>query len=389
MNTNMSWIKAVLTIVASLVFSLLLVEALLRFTGAIPPLKYQKQIFQEHKDLGWLFKPGSHALYDPYQRVVSVNIAQNGFRQGIKDAPKNTSLENKRVLIIGDSVTAGLQVSSGETFSDILTSNENGLYAYNYGVNGYSTDQALMVLEENIDRIQPDLVVYAFVLNDPDGNAIDRIKIDDKIYGKPSFDDKLNFKPKPFSVISSSSSTTLKIKDFLRLHSRIFNLISIVKNNVLNLDKKNESLARRMCAAYSLDRFSTSKIHSDKWDMTTKLISQMKEVSEDSGSKFALFNTPHPVFADNNVRKTVLNCFTTNDQSINSVSEWLESIAKIGDIDIIDFSTIEADKFGEKNDCKLVFALDDGRILDGHLTECGHRFAAQVIEDELKHLYGW
>jgi hypothetical protein len=385
----MNLIKSTITVFASLVFSLLIVETILRVTGSIPPLKYQKQIFQEHEDLGWIFKPGSHALYDPFQRVVSIDIGSNGFRNTSNDHSITANHHNKKVLIIGDSVTAGIQVSSGETFSDRITNSKNGLFALNYGVNGYSTDQALIVLEEHLDRVQPDLVIYSFVLNDPEGNGTDRIRIDDKTYGKPSFDKDLNFKPKPFSVIFTASPITLKVKDFLRLHSRIYNLLSITKNSFQNAKLENEALARKMCAPFTLNRFSNSDVYKDQWDLTKKLILRMKELSKGIGSEFILFNTPHPVFADKNVRGVVSDCFDTIDQSIDSVSNRFASFASKWDVDIIDFLPAEADKFADVNDCKLVFALDDGRILDGHLTECGHRFAAKVIEKGVQELYGW
>ena len=74
-----------------------------------------------------------------------------------------------RVLLLGDSFTAGLEVDKDETFEAIC---EQQLAAYgpveviNAGVRGYNLDNILGFLENEGITYEPDLVVYLFAEND-------------------------------------------------------------------------------------------------------------------------------------------------------------------------------------------------------------------------------
>jgi lysophospholipase L1-like esterase len=79
------------------------------------------------------------------------------------------------VLIIGDSIAYGYGVKQNETFSAQL---ENLLATYwqdeelhfevfNLGVTGYNIDQVLENLRERGLQFDPDLIIYAYCLNDP------------------------------------------------------------------------------------------------------------------------------------------------------------------------------------------------------------------------------
>lgn len=88
-------------------------------------------------------------------------------------AEKDTSV--LRVMIIGNSTVAGLNVRSNEKINSHLDSllNASGIKAevINAGVNGYSTDQSLYFLERNIGKYKPDIVTYGFCMNDLFANS--------------------------------------------------------------------------------------------------------------------------------------------------------------------------------------------------------------------------
>lgn len=75
----------------------------------------------------------------------------------------------RRVLVLGDSRTAGLQVSLDETFTQImetrLTREMEGqrIEVFNLGHGGYGTGQSYLALKLYGPQFQPDVVVLAFL----------------------------------------------------------------------------------------------------------------------------------------------------------------------------------------------------------------------------------
>jgi lysophospholipase L1-like esterase len=71
-----------------------------------------------------------------------------------------------RVLVLGDSMTYGVGVEYEETYSAVLESLDPRLQVINTGVPGYCGEQELLVLEEFIERLAPDVVLVAYFWND-------------------------------------------------------------------------------------------------------------------------------------------------------------------------------------------------------------------------------
>ena len=74
-----------------------------------------------------------------------------------------------QVLAIGDSFTYGQGVKLEDTYIKRLEHARAGrrIYGINLGESGADVKDVLKQLSTNIDRYQPDLVVYGYVLNDP------------------------------------------------------------------------------------------------------------------------------------------------------------------------------------------------------------------------------
>lgn len=93
---------------------------------------------------------------------------------GFKDDEFPVSKPEKefRILVLGDSITMGDNVSNEDTFSSRLEkkltkakSNYETHQVINTGVQGYSTYQELQILKESL-RFSPDLIVIGFCMND-------------------------------------------------------------------------------------------------------------------------------------------------------------------------------------------------------------------------------
>jgi lysophospholipase L1-like esterase len=80
-----------------------------------------------------------------------------------------------RIACIGDSICYGLRVGQEDTFPSFLeealalTADKEGqkVEVLNFGVTGYGFAQIMEHLRVNVQRFDPDLVIYAYCLNDP------------------------------------------------------------------------------------------------------------------------------------------------------------------------------------------------------------------------------
>ena len=90
----------------------------------------------------------------------------------MRDLPRNVEKPDGvyRIACIGDSICAGLGVAAGETFSRVWERSlrDRGVAAevLNFGVPGYALRHILAALHARTLKYDPDMVVYAFCLND-------------------------------------------------------------------------------------------------------------------------------------------------------------------------------------------------------------------------------
>ena len=130
-------------------------------------LPYHMQGMVDHPELGYTH-PKSIS-YDLGKTQVSLNS------QGLRDeeVPYQKPVDERRILVLGDSVTFGWGVDQHETFSARMEPRLQKLtgerwQVVNSGVNGYNTAQEAMYLSIEGLRYEPDIVIVVFVNNDVD-----------------------------------------------------------------------------------------------------------------------------------------------------------------------------------------------------------------------------
>jgi lysophospholipase L1-like esterase len=99
-------------------------------------------------------------------RGLSNSMGFRDYEHEIQKAPGA-----KRIIVIGDSVTAGLWIKKDEDvfaakLEKKLQSTGPNLDVLNFGVSGYNTQQEVAMLKEKGLRYAPDLVILAYCLND-------------------------------------------------------------------------------------------------------------------------------------------------------------------------------------------------------------------------------
>ena len=158
-----------LLVTSSLLLSLVMVEGAVRlFLPHWAPRTGQIANFWKFDSrYGWAHIPGTSGPFDSYGFQTTVRINANGFR-GPEVLYARTD-ERRRVLILGDSFVWGFGVNEQEMFTTRLEEILPGLEAVNLGVSGYSTDQELLLYQNEGYKYQADMIVILVTGNDLQG----------------------------------------------------------------------------------------------------------------------------------------------------------------------------------------------------------------------------
>lgn len=152
-----------LLLVFGVAVALLLVEGAARvfvfFTPNVTVLDAQR---------GWTQRPNANRVYqtDEYRAEVETNAFGN--RGPLYAGPKT----KPRVLLLGDSFVAGLEVSERQLFSHLLDQAWPQLEFINAGVGGYGTVQQRLWLARLEPLLQPDALFLFVYHNDLDDNVM-------------------------------------------------------------------------------------------------------------------------------------------------------------------------------------------------------------------------
>ena len=115
--------------------------------------------------LGWKATANYQVRYrlrgaDAAQQTITYSSVGDGFRVW-----GDVSTTRPKLLIIGDSFTQAVNIPTEKTYAALL-SKALDVEVFSYGGGGFGTLQQLMVLEDVIDKINPDVVLLQFCSND-------------------------------------------------------------------------------------------------------------------------------------------------------------------------------------------------------------------------------
>jgi len=117
------------------------------------------------KKLGWKTK-ANHQFQDSMKTLdgepysINYKTSKFGFREF-----GNIKTDKKKIFFVGDSFTQSAEVSNHHVFYNHLK-NSLDVEIFAFGVGMYGTYQEYLVVDQFIDSIQPDLIVWQFCDND-------------------------------------------------------------------------------------------------------------------------------------------------------------------------------------------------------------------------------
>ncbi len=171
-NKALGFVMRVLLSVAGLLITVLVLEVLLSAASGI----FWKRLSTSDRRLGWKYvhTPETIKRYYTSEGWADIYINTDGFRS----AEFISDEDSYRVMILGDSMTFGNEVSQEKIFTSLLerkieeTYPDRKINVMNYGVAGFGTGQELICLKEYGDRYPPDVVVLMLFVNDFDDNTL-------------------------------------------------------------------------------------------------------------------------------------------------------------------------------------------------------------------------
>jgi hypothetical protein len=277
------WLLVTLALSAAL---LLAAEGLMRALGIhFPALRYgdrAQDLWVYDRSKGWFHRPGFEtelSLGGPDRGRVRTNSL--GLR-GPEVAPRKPA-GTRRVIVVGDSYVFGQGVDDDQTMPARLSRrlNDRGPGRYevvNLGVNSYSTDQELILLEELGPRLEPDIVVLFVCDNDFEANMQDFVN---QRYYTPYFvlgaDGRLTRRNVPVPGFTAWQRTKL----WLGQRSEVWN----------GVRSRRSDIPWVAGALGALQVATPMKPQSDELALTAALVVAMRDLSARLGAEFVVMNT--------------------------------------------------------------------------------------------------
>jgi hypothetical protein len=198
---------------------------------------------------------------------------------------QNTSFKPNsiKVLAIGDSFTAGQGIKRQDTWIKQLEklSPQKLLYGINYGYAGIGIREVFEVFNKHIKNLNPDLIVYAYVLNDPIAKPTSPLELDIDEKNEYPHDNGLYF-------------------DLINYRSIVFDknrgeILNFFYNN-FNIGKYLIRILERKAVSEKTVKFYKNlhdpEINREGLNETLNLIQIMNETSVKNGSKFVVMIFP-------------------------------------------------------------------------------------------------
>ncbi len=146
-------------------------EASLRWYGGSEASPEFQSLFTDDDQVGHRLRPGAHARYTTVEFSTDLRINAQGVRDDEDIGPK--APDERRVVLLGDSLVLSVQVPLAETFGKRLEAKLNAedpshhWRVINAGVQGYSPVEEWLFFEHVASAFQPDVVlIVSFVGND-------------------------------------------------------------------------------------------------------------------------------------------------------------------------------------------------------------------------------
>lgn len=162
----------ILLLCVSITASLAIIEAML----AIGSYLFYPKLLVNDSSLGWKYKTTKKEVKRHFAKDVVYNLCINS--DGFRDNEIIYNKDSYRIMVLGDSMTFGLEVNQDEIFCSVLEKKLRDKYApkkigvANMGITGFGTGQQLICLKKYGNTYKPNAVLLMlFECNDFSDNT--------------------------------------------------------------------------------------------------------------------------------------------------------------------------------------------------------------------------
>jgi hypothetical protein len=146
-----------------------------------------RQLFEYHPVIGYRFTPNLKARIPHESGGYLVRANNSGFRCN-HDFVTRKRPGLSRILLFGDSFTAGDGVSNEHRYGDLLEKKISNLEVYNFGLPGTGTGQQYLVYKEYATEIEHDLLIIGVYVEN-----IERVVAHYRYYRNYGHEDKVEW----------------------------------------------------------------------------------------------------------------------------------------------------------------------------------------------------
>ncbi|MEG4488113.1 SGNH/GDSL hydrolase family protein [Microcoleus sp. D2_18a_B4] len=340
-------------------------------------------------NLGWKLKPGvSGEWNEEGASFVQVNSEGLRDREHTKAKPPNTL----RVAVLGDSFTEAIQVPIEQTFWSKLerklgnceaVKGRKNVEVMNFGVQGYGTAQALIMLRKKVWDYNPDIVILAFFIGNDVINNSPQLEYD--LY-RPFFAYDASGKLVP----DMSFRNRAPIDRNERAVSFVDRMPSLIVNNsrILQVIKKVDLERKKRELSEDFTALSTQNLKEpqnaawqEAWRVTEGLIVTMRNEVVQKKADFLVvtIGDPMQVRPDAPMRKDFM--IKNNIQDLFYPDRRLKKLGAREGFRVLNLSE-QIQGYTEKYQV-CAHGFENSVPCGGHWNELGHRLASILINRNL------
>lgn len=347
---------------ASLVVALILAEIVVRIVAPQQLIRVRPDVWQPVDTVGWMFRPHLATRINWGEGTVSLFTDQEGFRVGRAGRVNAPT----RVLLIGDSFMAALQIEYEQSLAGLLQKDlprrsQRALAIRNAGQAGWDPPQYLFGARSMLARDTFDLVIVAvYIGNDVVTRRPERIapRVPVEIH-------RLHF-PRGLSKDALVAAFVRPVNDVLEQRSHLFILVKHRLENV--------RMRAGLTDDYFPDEFRKSEAASPRWDVTSGMLADIAALAARRRIPTLFVLIPAPFQVEAGVFARFLRGFGVDsaqvdlDQPSRLVGERLRARGLPVIDALADFRAAEAtgqQLYGN---------------VDRHLSPRGHEVLARIVE---------
>jgi len=381
-------------IILGLGLALIFLEVGFRILYPDPTPKLVNQGLQFHPVYGLAFTPHAEgwntSLRGEYSTYIKIN--SKGLRG--PEYPYQKPANTYRILVLGDSFTAALQVPEPNTFPKLLETHlrqqvpHTNIEVINAGVVGSGTDSQLAYYTQEGYKYQPDLVLLAFFtgndITDNIWHSLYELQENELVYVPPIQ------RPGGIGQRRSGQQASLfnSTREFLYTHSRLYSVS--IELLTLTAIQKFPPLVDLMASlgVVAVTRplvnygnfYAFRYLPQEAWDKTEALLVRLNQAVQAHNAQLVVTILPDESDVDEQRRAEIIKSYPqlTKEQALSGPPPSTQLAQILQQHKILHVELLPAFKARwQTNKQPLYYRYD------GHWTPAGHRLAGQTIFDYL------